>query len=88
MAIMNMTGHVCAIAVSFSFRDAPYYFTGKGLGLASSAIAAMLAPAMIMYLKRQNAEKLANKHTAEAAILRGKSIEEIYDGHPDFMYSF
>jgi hypothetical protein len=52
VAIMNMTGHVCAIAVSFSFRDAPLYFTGKGLGLASSGLAAILAPTMIMYLTR------------------------------------
>ncbi|KAK0701308.1 hypothetical protein B0H67DRAFT_98210 [Lasiosphaeris hirsuta] len=85
---MNMTGHICAIAVSFGFRDAPNYFTGKGLGLASSAIAAIVAPALIMYLKSQNTRKLANKHGPEAAILRGKSVEEIYDGHPDFMYSF
>jgi len=85
---MNMTGHMCAIAVSFAFRDAPHYFTGKGLGLASSAVAAMAAPAMIAYLKRQNANKLANKDSPEAAALRAKSIEEIYDAHPDFMYSF
>lgn len=85
---MNMTGHVCAIAVSFSFHDAPLYFTGKGLGLASSSIAAILAPALIMYLTRQNAKKMANKDTPEAAVLRAKSVEEIYDGHPDFIYSF
>lgn len=84
---MNMTGHACAIAVSFGFRDGPHYYTGKGLGLGSSVIAAVTAPVMVMYLKRQNAKKLAEKDTPEAAALRSKSVEEIYDDHPDFMYS-
>ncbi|KAK5653020.1 hypothetical protein OQA88_9306 [Cercophora sp. LCS_1] len=87
MTIMNMTGHVCTIAVSFGFRDGPQYYTGKRLGLSSAAIAALAVPAMMMYLKAQNAKKLANKNTPEAAVMRAKSVEEIYDTHPDFMYS-
>ena len=84
---MNMTGHICAIAASFGFRDGPTYYTGKGMGLGSAVLAAIVAPAMMIYLKRQNAKKLANKDTAEANEMRKKSIEDIHDAHPDFMYS-
>ena len=87
MAIMNMAGHVCAIAVSFGFRDGPQYRTGKGLGLGSAGLAAVVAPVMMQYLRRQNAKKLSVKDTPEAVEMRAKSVEEIYDARPDFMYS-
>jgi len=84
---MNMAGHACAIASSFGFRDGPAYYIGKGLGLGSAAVAALMVPVMMLYLTRQNAKKLADKHTFWADEQRLLSVEEIYDAHPDFMYS-
>ena len=84
---MNMAGHVCAVASSFGFRDGPNYHIGKGLGVGSAAFAALMVPAMMLYLTRQNAKKLMDKDTLLARELRLKSVEEIYDAHPDFMYS-
>ncbi|KAK4234664.1 putative transporter [Achaetomium macrosporum] len=87
ISFMNMTGHLCAIAVSFSFRDGPTYYTAKGLGLGSASMAILVAPAFMVYLKRQNAMKWANRDTPEANVMRKKSVEEIHDAHPDFFYT-
>ena len=84
---MNMIGHACAIAASFGFSDGPTYYIGKGLGLGSAAIAALMVPVMMLYLTRQNAKKLALQDTPQASELRLKTVEQIYDAHPDFMYS-
>jgi len=84
---MNMAGHVCAVASSFAFRDGPSYYIGKGLGLASAAVAALMVPLMMLYLTQQNAKKALDKDTPQAIELRLKSVEEVHDRHPDFMYS-
>jgi hypothetical protein len=81
-----MTGHVCAIASSFGFRDGPDYFTGKGLSLAAVIIGSFLSAIFMAYLERLNMVKLANKDTVEAAEQRSKGAEELWDDHPDFMY--
>jgi hypothetical protein len=63
------------------------YYIGKGLGLASAAVAALVVPFMMLYLTHQNAKKVLDKDTPQARELRLKSVEEVHDAHPDFMYS-
>lgn len=68
------------------FTDRPSYYRGKGFALGATAAAALVTPLFQLYLKRKNAEKLANRDTDEAAARRRLGIEEIGDEHPDFMY--
>jgi len=84
---MNMTGHVCAIGVSFAFNDGPEDRKGKGVAMGSAVLSMLLTPVFMLYLRRQNAKKLRVKGSPEASALRAKSVEEIYDAHPDFLYT-
>ncbi|KAK0614839.1 putative pantothenate transporter [Bombardia bombarda] len=87
LAIANIFGQLCALASSFSFRDGPDYFTGKGLSLAATGVGAILTAVFMLYLGRLNMVKLANKDTVNAAEQRKRGVEDLCDAHPDFMYS-
>lgn len=79
-------GQAFAVVGVEIFSDPPNYYRGKGFALGATAVAALASPLFQIYLKRKNAQKLANCDTEEAAVRRTLGIEEIGDDHPDFMY--
>ncbi|KAK4182953.1 putative transporter [Podospora australis] len=87
LAVTSMVGHACAIAVTFSFRDGPNYYLGKGLSGGSAVVAVVTCFFFMRFVDKENARKTAEKDTPEANMARVMSVEEIYDAHPDFVYS-
>lgn len=81
-----MSGQCFGIAASYAYSDPPYYRKGNGYALAFNVVGFVLTFVQIRLLMRRNAKKLAAANTPEVAALRLLGVEEIQDGHPDFLY--
>lgn len=81
-----MLGQCMSIASAEVYSDALLYNRGNGFSLGSMTVGFIITAIFMMYLGHLNREKLARQDSQEAVLTRGKSIEEIQDGHPDFFH--
>jgi hypothetical protein len=81
-----MLGQCTSIASAQVYSDAPRYNRGNGFSLGSMVVGFILTAVFMYYLSQLNAGKLARQDSEEAAAIRGKTIEEVQDNHPDFFY--
>ena len=81
-----MLGQCMSIASAQVYADAPLYNRGNGFSLGSMVVGFTITAIFMIYLGHLNKNKLARQDSEEAALTRGKTIEEIQDAHPDFFY--
>jgi hypothetical protein len=81
-----MLSQCMSIASAEVYSDAPLYNRGNGFSLGSMVVGFITTAIFMVYLGRLNRNKLARQGSQEAALTRGKTIEEIQDAHPDFFY--
>jgi hypothetical protein len=86
LAIILMLGQCMSIASAQVYTDAPLYNRGNGFALSSMIVGFIITAVFMHYLSQINAKKLALQGSEEAAAIRGKTIEEVQDMHPDFFY--
>lgn len=86
LAIILMLGQCMSIASAQVYTDAPLYNRGNGFALSSMIVGFIITVIFMRYLSQLNAKKLALQGSEEAAAIRGKTIEEVQDMHPDFFY--
>ena len=86
LAIILILGQCMSIASAHVYADAPLYNRGNGFALGSMIVGFIITAAFMHYLSQLNAKKLALQNSEEAAAIRGKTIEDVQDMHPDFFY--
>jgi hypothetical protein len=86
LAIILMLGQCMSIASAQVYADSPLYNRGNGFSLSSMIVGFIITAVFIHYLSQLNAKKLSLQDSEEAAAIRGKTIEEVQDMHPDFFY--
>ena len=86
LASMNMIGQTFSIVGTKVYSDPPHYYRGNGFGLAATAVGALTALILRLYLVKENARKERERYTEAASPLRTLDPDEIGDRHPDFFY--
>ncbi|KAF3402848.1 High-affinity nicotinic acid transporter [Talaromyces pinophilus] len=86
LALLMIFGQSFALMTAEIFNDPPYYYKGKGLSFAATALTALLTPIFMLYLKRENDKKDRLESSMESQQKRLQSLEELCDAHPDFRY--
>jgi hypothetical protein len=81
-----MVGQSMGIASAKIYSDAPLYYRGNGFALGSMVVGILVTAALMGFLTKRNAMKLAAQGLEEAIAKRVLNIEEIQDDHPDFFY--
>lgn len=84
--MINIFGQCLAIAGSEAFDGPPHYYGGEGFALGMMALGFCTTGTYYIYLRRQNAIKIRNQGSEEAARVRQLNVEEIGEHHPDFFY--
>ncbi|KAI1136002.1 putative pantothenate transporter [Hypoxylon sp. FL0543] len=87
IAFFNIFPHLFAISGTQAYQDPPYYSIGNATALGMSVLMLLSSIGLRFYLGYLNKKKRANQFSEHAAYMRGKSIEEIGDHHPDFFYT-
>ncbi|KAI0837111.1 putative pantothenate transporter [Hypoxylon sp. FL0890] len=87
IAFFNIFPHLFAISGTQAYQDPPYYSIGNATALGMSVLMLLSSIGLRFYLGYLNKKKRANQFSEHAAFMRGKSIEEIGDHHPDFFYT-
>lgn len=88
LAMINILAHLIALGGQQAFIDPPLYHRGERVALAVVLVAAALTGLLMLYFRMMNAKKRREQHSEEAERLRGFSIDEIGNKHPDFFFSF
>ena len=84
--MINIFGQCLSIAGSEAFKNPPHYYGGEGFSLGMMALGFCTSAANYVYLRRQNAIKIRDQGSEEAARLRQLNVEQISEHHPDFFY--
>ena len=87
-ALINVISQAASIGGNQSFDDPPMYRKGLGASLGMIAMSGIVAGLLDWYLKHLNDKKRRDQHTPESEALRQKSIDEIGNKHPDFIYTY
>ncbi|GAB5587371.1 hypothetical protein Unana1_02271 [Umbelopsis nana] len=87
LASVNMLGDAFTLVVTLLFNTPPLYILGNAFVLGTVAVLFVSTATAMLLMSRLNKAKAAIASTAEAALLREKSIEEIGNDHPDFYYT-
>lgn len=84
--LVPMIGQAAALAGLQGFDTPPFYLKGNSVALAVVCVMPPVALLTSWYYARENRKKDARMHTAETALQRQKSLEELGHKHPDFRY--
>ncbi|CAK7207189.1 hypothetical protein SEUCBS139899_009997 [Sporothrix eucalyptigena] len=86
LAFFNIISQCVSIGANQAYDDPPYYRKGQSASLGMCAAGLVFTVLTRLYMQYANKKKLAMPEEEKAA-LRGKSIEELGDEHPDFFYT-
>lgn len=87
-ACINVIAQCIAISGNQAYQDPPYYRKGLGISIAMITMSGVSALVLRVWLIRLNKKKVAERDGEEAARLRGCSVDEIGNKHPDFFFAY
>ncbi|KAI9707987.1 MAG: hypothetical protein M1820_004406 [Bogoriella megaspora] len=87
-AFIGIAAQLFSIAGNKIYIDPPYYHNGLTASAVMTAVSGVVAGCLMWRLRFLNRKKLAEKDTEHSKALANKTIDEIGNRHPEFMYSF
>lgn len=87
-ACINIVAQCISISGNQAYQDPPYYKKGLGASLGMISMSGVASMVLVGWLKRLNKKKLVERDSDEARRLRGYSVDEIGNQHPDFIFSY
>lgn len=88
VGMMNIVVNVVAIGGQQAFTDPPLYQKGLVVCFVMICVAVVLTVVAMVYFRSRNAKKRREQVSEEAEMLRGYSVDEIGNKHPDVFFTY
>jgi len=88
LAMINIVCFLVSLGGQQAFIDPPLYHRGEAVALVVVLVTTALTVVLMFYFRWMNAKKRREQQSEKAGKLRGFSVDEIGNKHPDFFFSF
>lgn len=87
-ALINVVAQMVAIGGNQAFNDPPYYRKGLSVSLGMICMSGVVAALLVVYLRALNARKRREQYSEKGERVRGCTVDEVGNAHPDFFFSY